>query len=323
MQRDQSILGEALMERDIVPNFLVVGAMKASTTLLYNMLRRHPQIWLPDEKEPHYFTSPEYGDAKAYKAYLRLFAPCPAGRVFIGEASTGYSKIPFLGPTPARIRETLGEPKIIYILRDPVKRTISNFQHSYLRGYYRPGYRISQAIVEDPIIVGASHYMRQITEYESEFGPSNVLVLIAEELHQNPARSLGEVERLLGASPFDGWDHPIETENSTSSVTQAVVLDRLLSNSPTRALARKIGRHLPRSLKSAILNMAPKPAQAPATTPEDEDAILDLVAGDLSSLRERFGNRLNCWSSSRKLELRRAKASGEANARKDHAVLTP
>lgn len=290
--------GRQQMNDSVKPNLLIIGAMKASTTLLYNLLGQHPQVWFPAEKEPHYFTSPDYGKPGVYQAYLKLFARCPAGKAFVGEASTGYSKIPYDGPTPKRIRETLGRPKMIYILRDPVQRTISNFQHSFTRGYYSAGYRISQAVAEDPIIIGASLYARQLSEYETEFGAGSVLVLIADELHHQPARVLGEVECFLGASSFDGWNRPVKEVNSASAVKQAVVLNGILGES---TLVRQVGRYVPSFIKSAILNMAPKPPQATPITPLDEDIIFNLVADDLKNLHERLGDRIDCWPSVRKL----------------------
>ena len=291
------------MSDSIKPNFLIIGAMKASTTLLYNMLGRHPQIWFPAEKEPHYFTSPDYGKPNAYQAYLDLFAQCPPGKKFIGEASTGYSKAPYMGFTPQRIRATLGHPKMIYILRDPVQRTVSNYQHAFARGWYRAGYPLCQAAIDDPIIIGASLYARQLSEYEAEFGIGSLHVVIADELHREPARVLGEVERYLGADPFDGWNRPVERVNSISAVREAVVLKRLLGKS---ALVRNVGRHVPTWIKSAVLNMAPKPPQALAITQQDEDKVFSLVVDDLKNLHLRFGDRIDCWPSVRRL-------CGEAN----------
>jgi len=37
------------------PDFLIIGAQKAGTTWLHRNLQAHPQIWMPKEKELHYF----------------------------------------------------------------------------------------------------------------------------------------------------------------------------------------------------------------------------------------------------------------------------
>lgn len=289
------------MDNSIKPNLLIIGAMKASTTLLYEMLPRHPAVWFPSEKEPHYFTRPDYGTPSAYEEYLSLFTRHPSGKSLIGEASTGYTKVPYLGPTPQRIRATLGTPKLIYIIRDPVQRTISNFKHSFARGWYPRDYPISRALIEDPIIVGASLYEHQIHEYEAEFGNGSVHVVIAEELHQRPLRVIREIESFLGIAPFDGWEKPVNTVNSAQHVQDAATLDRLVGQ---HANLRKLSRHAPNWLKSAarrVARIAIKVPQATPVTPNDERLIFNLVADDLIRLRARLGNKLDCWPSARML----------------------
>jgi hypothetical protein len=286
------------MPPPVKPNLVVIGAMKASTTLLYEMLGRHPKVWFPSEKEPHYFTHPDYGTAPALRQYLELFALCPEGMAVVGDASTGYSKLPHLGSTPARIRETLGQPKMIYILRDPVQRTVSNFRHVFARGAYRPGYRISDAVVEDPIIVDASLYERQLLAYEAEFGPGSVLVLIADELHRHPARTLREVERYLGIEAFDGWDQPFGSANSEAVFRETLRLRGLVG---TSTFVRRAGRIAPRWVRSAVQRLAPPPPLPTPVTPADEDIIFRLVADDLRRLQSRLGERIDCWPSVRRL----------------------
>lgn len=286
------------MSRAIKPNLLVIGAMKASTTLLYEMLGRHPQVWFPSEKEPHYFTSRDYGTAKAYEDYLALFAPCPPMKQFVGEASTGYTKTPYLGPTPKRIGATLGVPKLIYILRDPVQRTISNFKHAFARGYYPRDYCISRAVVEDPIIVGASLYSRQLAAYEEEFGGGSVLVVIAEDLHRRPLAVMREIEAFLGAESFDGWSAPVRTVNSSVDVRRAAVLERYVGR---HAALRRLSRHTPSWLKSALRCAPLRSPSPPPVTAEDERCIFNLLAEDLVALRERLGGSIDCWPSVRML----------------------
>lgn len=293
------------MHQPVKPNLVVIGAMKASTTLLYEMLGRHPKVWFPSEKEPHYFTHPDYGTTTAYRQYLDLFALCPEGMAVVGDASTGYSKLPHLGSTPARIRETLGQPRMIYILRDPVQRTVSNFRHAFARGAYRPGYRICDAVVEDPIIVDASLYERQLSAYEAEFGPGSVLVLIADELHRHPVRTMREVERFLDIEAFAGWNEPTGMANSEAAFRKTLGLETLVG---TSALARRAGRMAPRWMKSALQRLAPPPPVPPPVTPADENLIFELVAHDLRKLQGRLGDRIGGWPSVRRLGAGAARA---------------
>src|ERR1035438_4009729 len=86
-----------------VPDFFIVGHPKSGTTALYQMLRSHPQIFMPDLKEPRFFASDLRAQMQPTAAsgtsgfvlpqtwaeYLALFASAlPDQRV--GEASPSY-----------------------------------------------------------------------------------------------------------------------------------------------------------------------------------------------------------------------------------------
>jgi hypothetical protein len=66
------------MQTPVRPNLLAIGAMKASTTLLYDMLRRHPEVWFSEEKEPHYFTDPNFAAADCVLAERAEDVGCDA-----------------------------------------------------------------------------------------------------------------------------------------------------------------------------------------------------------------------------------------------------
>ncbi|MEK7795603.1 MAG: sulfotransferase, partial [Candidatus Hydrogenedentota bacterium] len=74
------------------PNFIIVGAPKCGTTALSEYLRAHPNVFVSDPKEPHYFA--EDFDllriTKTEAAYHQLFAKATSEHAAVGEASTGY-----------------------------------------------------------------------------------------------------------------------------------------------------------------------------------------------------------------------------------------
>src|SRR6266446_5573790 len=81
-----------------VPDFFIVGHAKSGTTALYEMLRQHPQIYMPDHKEPWFFARSN---------------PHPQTN---GERSTSY-----LWSTTAagRIAEVRPDARIVAIFREP------------------------------------------------------------------------------------------------------------------------------------------------------------------------------------------------------------
>jgi len=121
------------------PNFLIVGAPKCGTTALYKYIGSHPNVFMPEVKEPYYFVQPKekIGEGPADLSYrnfvdsegdyAELFVSVNANHQAIGEASAGY--LYFHELAIPKIQKALGDPKIIILLRDPVARAFSSHVH--------------------------------------------------------------------------------------------------------------------------------------------------------------------------------------------------
>ncbi|HET6845202.1 MAG TPA: sulfotransferase [Anaerolineales bacterium] len=115
------------------PNFFIIGAAKAGTTSLHDLLRQHPQVFLPTEKEPAFFSDDEYfGRGKSW--YLRTFFKGAAGCAARGEATPGY--LFFAHKVAPRIHQfsSLELPKFIAIFRDPASLVYSYYWNSVREG---------------------------------------------------------------------------------------------------------------------------------------------------------------------------------------------
>ncbi|MFI4860294.1 MAG: sulfotransferase family protein [Phycisphaerales bacterium JB063] len=282
---------------DTLPNTLIVGAMKASTTLLYTMLGRHPRVWFPHEKEPHYFTAPDYDADAAWDKYRALFASCPADATVIAEASTNYTKQPHFGDTPGRIRGKLGEPKLVYILRDPVARTISNYRHSYVTHQYPEGTTAEQALDRDPILLDASRYALQLDAYHREFGEGSVHVVIAEQLHDDPMGVMSRLAAFLGIDPIDDWKHTPEAVNAIGELAASDRADRLLGP----AMRRRIAALIPGPIKQRIKRAAARDVPVPDVAPATRDRIYHAIEDDLARLHTMLGAAIEGWPSTQRL----------------------
>ena len=123
-----------------LPNFIVIGAAKAGTTVLYWALAEHPAVFMSAVKETNYFAYGVddtgrllYGDPEVHhfpvqslKDYERLFADA-GDAVAIGEASPIYLECP---QAAGRIRALLPAARLICGLRHPVERAYSDYQMS-------------------------------------------------------------------------------------------------------------------------------------------------------------------------------------------------
>ena len=107
------------------PNVIVIGAMKAGSSALFNCLLDHPQFVTPQQKELQFFGDPTLPDDFFFEQFARVAAEQREGLV-TGEASPGYYAMPVV----SRIRKLLPDVKLIFIKRNPADRAISHVFHN-------------------------------------------------------------------------------------------------------------------------------------------------------------------------------------------------
>ncbi|MEH7381665.1 sulfotransferase domain-containing protein [Bacillus sp. JJ1533] len=119
-----------MIEQQRMPDFLIIGAQKCGTTSLYNYLIKHPNVVPAKKKEVHFFDYQfEKGIAWYRKHFPLVFENNP--NLITGEASPYYIFHPH---APQRISEMMPRVKIIVMLRNPVDRAYSHFQHEIRLG---------------------------------------------------------------------------------------------------------------------------------------------------------------------------------------------
>ncbi|MGM0588495.1 MAG: sulfotransferase domain-containing protein [Bacteroidota bacterium] len=111
-----------------LPNTLIIGAMKAGTTSLFNYLATHPRVTGSYIKELNYFN---HNWDKRLGWYCSAFPISGHWAEVVMEATTDYLYHPF---TPERVKQTLADPKLIVLLRNPVHRAYSHYQHEVRQG---------------------------------------------------------------------------------------------------------------------------------------------------------------------------------------------
>jgi hypothetical protein len=193
-----------------VPDFFIVGHHKSGTTALYEMLRRHPQIFMPDVKEPRYFADdlrfqfepqPSNHLPKTYEEYLSLFAPAAPGQR-VGEASPSYLKSHTAAQAIARVQPAA---RIIAILREPAS-FVRSLQLQLLQEHVETETDLRRAVANEQIdragrqVLRYSdhvHYVEQLRRYHQQFTPEQVLVLIYDDFRNDNEATVRRVLRFL------------------------------------------------------------------------------------------------------------------------------
>ncbi|MCS6924924.1 MAG: sulfotransferase domain-containing protein [Candidatus Binatia bacterium] len=184
-------------------DFIIIGAQKCATTSLAYQLRQHPQVCFAKRKEPHYFSKVDDWH-RHLPSYHRLFSPRPGQ--LCGEASTSYTFLPEYPHTSARLFAYNPEAKLIYLMRDPIKRIESHYAHRVLHG--RVTQPLEAEVLANPIYLDRSCYATQVEAYLQYFPRTQLLLLVFEEYVADIPGTLETVARFLGISPggFAGID---------------------------------------------------------------------------------------------------------------------
>src|SRR5918992_395849 len=150
-----------------LPDFLVIGAMKAGTTSLHHYLAAHPQVFMPKVKELDFFTE-ELGWARGWDWYRRQFSAADADIKAVGEASTSYTKYPRYPGSAKLIGRHLPDARLIYVVR--------------LNSVY----------------IDYSRYAMQIERYLEFFDRSQMLLLTSEGLRFSRGETIRSVLAFIG-----------------------------------------------------------------------------------------------------------------------------
>lgn len=194
----------------ILPDFLVVGAMKAGSTTLMDYLVSHHEVGIPND-EINYFDK-DVNFEKGIVWYAKWFRNFSKHKI-IGEKTPAYCYDP---KVVERIHQQNPNMKLVWILRNPVKRTYSNYWH-----YIRIGKELlsvydcleqEEQRVKDDIYKGyfrRSVYADQIERYLEFFPISQMHFIIFEEFVKNPEESLKELSFFLGITPSKFTQKPL------------------------------------------------------------------------------------------------------------------
>lgn len=206
-----------------LPDFIIGGAPKCGTTSLHFILARHPLVGIPDD-EVHFFDAddpvghpdflferrgglewydprPDHPEAMAW--YASRFAEL-SDRPVIGEDSTIYLQSEV---APARIDALLPDVRLVFMLRDPVKRAYSQYWHLVTRG--RATCSFETALSRHPSIILGSTYAPHLGRYLDRFGRDRVRIGLFEDFLADSQGFVDGMTDFLGLPrmPLDSGDN--------------------------------------------------------------------------------------------------------------------
>ena len=244
------------------PNFMVIGAPKCGTRSLYNYLRQHPDVYMPETKEPHFFAfhgevltlpiddteSPEYRACKEFfdtitkgavvdvAEYTELFADAGYAKA-VGEASTTSLYHP---PAPVNIQRYVPDARLIAMLRNPVDRAFSAYMDAVRRGHEDRSFR--EALEQEPIdsdfiwwgqepgrryYVRVGFYAKQLRRYLDYFDSQQLKVYLFDDFRRDQLAIVRDIYGFLGVD--DEFRPNISQRDNISGVSVKGKVDAFIN----------------------------------------------------------------------------------------------
>lgn len=220
------------------PRIVGIGAQKAGTSWLSEMLAQHPKIWTPPFKEVQFFNHrfvPEHREwlpwhfrrskenlvrrhlatgtpiSPEMAAYLSAIT---TGRMFTEKWYRGVFAPAPLGMRPIDItpeystlpdegvdfiKDFLPQAQFIYIIRHPVDRAISQLKMNLKRKGRKPSSLADwMTEIEAPVLMDRGDYAAYLPRWKERFGPDRLLVLPFGRIARDPEGLIREIEAFLG-----------------------------------------------------------------------------------------------------------------------------
>jgi hypothetical protein len=296
-----------IADHKIIPNFLIVGAAKAGTTSLYEYLRQHPEIFMPEWKELSFFIGDPFGPlhmVKKARYYFKVFADAHRYKA-VGEASTSYL---FDEAAPNIIQKKLGLIKIIIILRDPVAMSYSLYNHQVRKEGETCATFESALVAEEKrrqslkfkkncygwhanyYYYHRGLYCEQVKRYIDTFGEDRVKIILFDELAEASVRVVQEVYRFLGID--DAFIPDIKVHNPAGGI---ISIPKFWEDTGLflKTFQFLFSKNLVKKIPHLLRNIGRKPPLPinPATVHE----LRQKFHNDIGRLEQLIGKDLTAW----------------------------
>ena len=277
-----------------MPNLIIIGAIKSGTTSLHHYLSLHPEVAMSTPKELHFFSLDRNWKRGLawYEGHFKREAKIR------GESSPSYTRYPLLTQTPERMYSVIPQAKLIYILRDPVTRLVSEYRQRLADGTdLRPLPEILEDLKENQYVYNSKYYT-QIQQYLGYYPEENIFITTIEELNKYPKPTMQKIFRFLEISP--AFDHPDfsrklhKSDDKRLKNPVGLFLTRKFRNSE---LKNRIRAALPSVINEMYVSMSRSNIKvaAPILSDELKQRLITELKADTDRLRSFTGTNFDSW----------------------------
>lgn len=279
-----------------LPNFIIIGGLKCGTTSIHHYLGLHPEIQMSKPKELNFFVTEQNWDLGLDWYASRFDDRFPVR----GESSPHYTNLPRFGGAAERIREHCPDARLLYMVRDPIKRILSHWVHATGAGYET---RSLEATLADPEsgYVRRSQYWMQLQPYLKLFPHEQIAVIAQEELQREREATMRRAFEFAGVDAgFTSEQFDREWEKSAAkSSDRYQFMEKLIKLPGFRSFDKNFDR-LPESMRWLVEKVVHDPDKPPAPKPdlppELEAKLRGYFRDDAPKVQEFAGRQFPGWA---------------------------
>ena len=279
-----------------LPNLIIIGGLKCGTTSIHHYLGLHPEVQMSKPKELNFFVS-ELNLDLGLDWYRGRFDDRFAVR---GESSPHYTNLPRFEGVAERIQTHCPDAKLLYMIRDPIKRVLSHWVHAKGAGY-ESGEIEDVLSRPDTAYVQRSMYWMQLQPYLQRFDRGQIELISSEELQADRQGTMRKTFGFVGVDEnftHEQFDREWE-KSSAKSGDKYQVMERLIKLPGLRSFDRNFDR-LPESMRWVVEKIVHDPDKPSAPKPKLSDEMFEQMRGwfreDVASLQEFAGRRFDGWN---------------------------
>ena len=278
-----------------LPNLIIVGGLKCGTTSIHHYLGLHPEIQMSKPKELNFFAGEMNWDLG-----LDWYASRFDSRFEVrGESSPHYTNLPRFTGVAGRIREHCPDARLIYMVRDPIKRILSHWVHSTGAGY-ETREMVPTLSEPDTSYIHRSMYWMQLQPYLELFDREQIEIITQEELQTEREETMRKAFRFAGVDEgFTSEQFDREWEKSSAKQGDKYqFMERLIKLPGFRSFDRNFDR-LPESMRWIVEKVVHDPEKPPAPKPKLPDDLFETLRGrfgeDVAALQDFAGRQFAGW----------------------------
>jgi hypothetical protein len=278
-----------------MPSLIIIGGLKCGTTSIHHYLGLHPEIQMSKPKELNFFVEELNWDL-GVDWYASRFDDRFKVR---GESSPHYTNLPRFGGVAERIHDHCPDARLIYMVRDPIKRILSHWVHATGAGY-ETGEMV--AVLSEPrsAYIDRSKYWMQLQPFLRVFDREQIEVITQEELQGERDETMRRAFRFAGVDEgFSSEQFDREWEKSSAKQGDKYqFMERLIKLPGFRSFDRNFDR-LPESMRWIVERVVHDPEKPPAPKPKLPDDLFETIRSrfgeDVAALQEFAGREFAGW----------------------------